>query len=140
MLSVPGLREVMLALSIAYLLYLAARIAFSGAKIAFIEARTPPGILNGIALQMINPKAYVVATTLFSGFPIQGQSPIVEIATKFLIINIVWLPIHILWLWAGVSLKKLALSDARQRAINVFMAIALLVVVTLASVSAYSDS
>ena len=40
----------------AYLLYLAARIAFAGAKIAFIERAEPPGIRGGILLQIINQR------------------------------------------------------------------------------------
>lgn len=134
--SIPWLRAVMVVLSALYLLYLAGRIAFSGSRIAFIEAAKPPGILDGVILQLINPKAYVVATTLFSGFPFAGQSLLLETALKFFIYNIIWIPIHVLWLWAGVSLKKLALGEKQQRAINIFMAACLLVVVVLAILSA----
>jgi threonine/homoserine/homoserine lactone efflux protein len=68
-LAVPWLRAVLLWGSAAYLLWLAARIALAGAKIAFIHPERPPGALAGVALQVINPKAYAVNTALFSGFP-----------------------------------------------------------------------
>src|SRR5210317_1572141 len=59
-LSVPWLRVVLMGASVAYLRYLAAKSGFAGAKIAFLEAAAPPGILGGVLLQAINPKAYAV--------------------------------------------------------------------------------
>ena len=57
MLSVPLLRTVLLIASALYLGYLAFKIATAGSRIAFIETDSAPGIFNGIALQIINPKA-----------------------------------------------------------------------------------
>ena len=130
--SVPYVRTVLLAASAAYLLYLAARIALSGTKIGFIETQRAPGVLGGIALQAINPKAYAVNTAIFTGFAFWPESLSVEILIKFAIINTIWIPIHFLWLSAGVSLKRLALSDRAQLAINIAMALAMLAVVALA--------
>ncbi|MBX2881417.1 MAG: LysE family transporter [Granulosicoccus sp.] len=132
MLSIPGLRQVLLILSTAYLFYLAARIALSGSRIAFIAAQRAPGMLNGVTLQIINPKAYVVNTTLFSGFPFEQYGFLTETIIKLVIINLFWIPIHLLWLGAGVSLKKLALSDRKQRVINMIMAGSMIAVVLLA--------
>ncbi len=140
MFSIPSLRTILLILSAAYLFYLATRIALSGSKIAFITATSPPGILNGVVMQIINPKAYTVNTTLFSGFAFSGMNLATEITVKLLIINAIWVPIHLLWLWAGVSLKKLALSDSSQRKINYAMAASLLIVVGLAMISTASLS
>jgi threonine/homoserine/homoserine lactone efflux protein len=132
-LSVPWLRTVLMAASIAYLLYLAARIAFAGSRIAFMEAKAPPGILGGVALQAINPKAYVVNTSLISGFSYAPDNLPFEIITKVLIMNAIWIPIHLAWLWAGTVLHELNLSQKTQRAINVGMALAMLAVVGLAA-------
>lgn len=130
--SIPWLRAGLLFASTAYLLYLAAKIAFSGSKIAFIRSDEPPGFFGGLALQAINPKAYVVHTTLFSGFAFLSHNLPLEITLKFLIMNIVWIPIHLAWLWAGVALNRLDLPPATQRAINVTMALAMIGVVALA--------
>ncbi len=119
-------------LSTCYLLYLAAKIAFAGSKIAFIEARRPPGIWGGIALQIINPKAYAVGLFVFSNFPFWPDSPVGEIITKFIILNAIWIPIHILWLAAGVTLNRLSLPHSTQRWINLGMAAAMLLVVAIA--------
>ena len=133
--GIPGIRQILLVASVAYLAYLAAKIAFSGSKVAFIEATRPPGILDGITLQFINPKAYVVNTTLFSGFGFMPENLPVETLIKFIIINAVWIPLHLAWLWAGVALNKLNLEPKIQRMINFAMAGAMLVVVGLALVA-----
>jgi threonine/homoserine/homoserine lactone efflux protein len=97
-LAVPWLRAVLLWGSAAYLLWLAAKIAFAGARIAFIHAERAPGLWNGIALQPINPKAYAVNTALFSGFAFMPQALVTETWIKFVILNVIWIPIHLAWL------------------------------------------
>ncbi len=131
----PAIRYIFLALSTAYLLYLAFRVAFAGSEIAFAHAARKPGIRDGIILQAFNPKAYVVNTTLFSGFPIFPDAYSLEIATKFVIMNVIWTALHLVWLWAGASIQRLALPAHTQRTINIAMAIAMLVVVGLAVLS-----
>ena len=136
--SVPWLRTVLLIASVSYLLWLAFRIAMSGSNIGFIEARKNPGVSDGIILQTINPKAYVVNTSLFTGFPFATESLLVETLSKFIIINIIWIIIHLIWLAAGVKLQSLQLGSATQRNINRLMAMAMLIVVFLATYSALS--
>ncbi|MEZ5738739.1 MAG: LysE family transporter [Burkholderiaceae bacterium] len=131
-LSVPWLRNVLGLLSALYLLYLAARIALTGSRIAFITAREPLGLLNGIALQAINPKAYAVNTALFGGFAFWPGSLAAETAVKFLVINLIWIPIHLLWLASGVWLHRLQLAPRTQFIVNLGMAASLLLVVGLA--------
>ena len=129
------LRAVLLAASAAYLLYLAAKIGFAGAKVAFKAAERAPGFMSGVALQAINPKAYAVNTALFTGFAFWPTSLAVETALKFLILNAIWVPIHLAWLAAGAALRRLDLPDGVQRAINLTMAALLVGVVVLALVS-----
>ena len=134
-LSVPALRWILMVLSMLYLIYLAARIAFAGSRIAFVEAKTAPGIRAGILLQAINPKAYVVNTTLFTGFPFAPDNLLFETLAKLVIMNAIWLPIHVIWLLAGVGLHRLNLSENTQRWINYIMAALMLGVVLLALVT-----
>lgn len=134
--SLPWLRVTLLVLSAVYLLSLAARIALSGSEIAFIKSAKQPGVHNGILLQTINPKAYAVNTTLFSGFSFFADNVALETLIKLAIINAIWIPIHLLWLGAGISLKRLALRAETQRLINFAMAASMLMVVVLALLSA----
>ena len=135
LLAAPLAYNVMFYASVAYLLYLAARIALAGSRIAFIEARRAPGFLNGLALQAINPKAYAVNTALFSGFGFWPASLVTETALKFLILNAIWVPVHLAWLGAGVTLRRLDLAPRTQSAINIAMALAMLAVVALAALA-----
>ncbi|MEO3413068.1 LysE family translocator [Roseovarius sp. CAU 1744] len=139
-LSTPWLRTVLMLASVGYLLYLAARIAFAGARVAFMRARQPPGITGGVLLQAINPKAYAVNTSLITGFNYAPDAFLFEMVTKAAIINTIWIPIHLAWLWAGVSLHRLDLADRTQRMINIFMALSMLGVVALALWSATRGS
>ena len=132
LLSVPWLRTGLLIGSVAYLVYLAWRIAFSGSQITFIHKASAPGFINGVTLQAINPKAYLVNTALFTGFAFWPQSLLTETLIKFAIINLIWVPIHVLWLWFGVTLRRLQLPGRVQAAINAFMALSMLIVVGLA--------
>jgi threonine/homoserine/homoserine lactone efflux protein len=132
MLSFPWLRALLLWGSAAYLLWLAAKIAFAGSRIAFIHADRAPNFWNGVALQPINPKAYAVNTALFSGFAFMPDALVTETWIKLLILNAIWVPIHLAWLWAGVTLRRLDLAASIQRAINIAMALAMLTVVGLA--------
>ena len=132
LLSVPWLRTGLLIGSVGYLVYLAWRIAFSGSQINFIHKASAPGFINGVTLQAINPKAYLVNTALFTGFAFWPQSLLTETLIKFAIINLIWVPIHLLWLWFGVTLRRLQLPGRVQAAINGLMALSMLIVVALA--------
>lgn len=131
----PQIRDILLWASAAYLLYLAARIAFAGSKIAFITRQKAPGFIGGLALQAINPKAYAVNTTFFTGFAFWPESFATETALKFLIMNAIWVPIHCLWLAAGVYMHRLDLPRRTQFIINVGMALCMLAVVALAALA-----
>ncbi len=128
----PVIRTVLMAASTAYLLYMAFKIATAGSKIGFTAATRQPGIRDGLMLQAINPKAYVVNTTLFSGFAFMPEAYGVEVALKFVIMNVIWVSLHFLWLWVGSRIKAMKLAHGTQRAINIFMASAMLAVVALA--------
>lgn len=134
-LATPWARNTLLVASAIYLLYLAARIAFAGKKIAFIEANAKPGLRAGLLLQLINPKAYAVNMTWFTGFVLVPGSLTAETLVKFLIINLIWIPIHLLWLAAGNAVNQLDLSPRTHFIINGAMAAALVIVVALAIAS-----
>lgn len=138
--SVPYLREVLLFGSTGYLFYLALRIAVAGSNVAFIEAKKAPKFHNGVLLAVVNPKGYAVGTILFSGFHFLPAQPFLEIASKFAIQLAVALPVHVVWLYAGVTPKSLDLSPGVTRAINIGMALALVAVVGLALFAEFQPS
>ena len=125
-------RNTLLVASAIYLLYLAARIAFAGKKIAFIHAEEIPGLRAGLLLQLINPKAYAVNMTWFTGFMLFPDSLLIETLVKFLVINLIWVPIHLIWLAAGNLVNQLDLSPQTHFRVNCAMALAMVIVVALA--------
>ena len=75
-------------------------------------------------------------TSLIAGFNYAPNGFLFEMVSKAFIINAIWIPIHLAWLWAGVTLHRLRLPQATQRRINVLMALSMLGVVALALWSA----
>ncbi|MCG6882550.1 MAG: LysE family translocator [Silicimonas sp.] len=136
MLTIPELRAILATASAAYLLWLAYKIAFAGTRVAFIERPAPPGVTGGLLLQAINPKAYAVSTAIFANFAFMPQNPAAEATIKLLIFNALWIVIHCVWLWLGVTIRRLDLAPAVQRRINIGMALAMLGVVALAALTA----
>lgn len=135
LLAHDALRVALFGLSVAYLLYLALRIALAGSKLAFIRRARPPGVANGVLLQVINPKAYAVNTALFTGFAFFQENLIWETVIKLAIMNALWIPVHVLWLWAGKRLRELDLPEGTHRVINYAMAVSMVLVVVLALIS-----
>lgn len=127
-------------LSSGYLFYLAARIAFAGSQIAFITSAKQPGFFSGLFLQFVNPKAYAVNTALFSSFAFLPDAFLTELLLKFLLMNMVWVPLHLLWLELGVGLQKLSLSQQATKRINLAMAVSLVIVVCLSLASLWGAS
>ena len=134
----PMLRIAFTIVSSSYLLYLAARIAFAGAGVGFGAAERAPGIGGGLVLQAFNPKAYAVGTFVFAGFPLVPGQPLAEFTLKIVVLNLIWVPIHVAWLGLGIGLRRLDLAPRAQRIINIAMALAMVAVVMLATLAAFS--
>ena len=132
----PVVRFVLLLASSAYLGYLALKIALARTKIGFFHIAAP-GFITGIMLQLINPKAYAVNTMLFSSFAFYPQNFFIETGLKLLINNALWIPIHLIWLYAGIKVSQLDLSAQNHKMINLAMSACLLAVVGLSVVSFY---
>jgi len=127
----PVVRTILLFCSVSYLGYMAFHIALAGSKIAFIEMLKAPGFVAGMSLQFINPKAYAVHTTFFTGFAFYPDSFAVEMSLKLVIMNTIWILLHTLWLYTGYRIHELQLSAKVQKWINMFMAFCLCVVISL---------
>ena len=135
-LAEPALRWALFAASTAYLLWLAFRIATAETALAIRPAARAPGIRGGLALQALNPKAYVVNAALFAGFPLLPGRPVAEVAAKLAVVNAIWLAVHAAWLLAGIALRRADLPARARRWINRAMAAAMIGVVGLAAASA----
>ena len=129
--EIDGVEITFLLLSLSYLSFLSWRIATSDNKTGFKQSLKAPRLYEGIFLQFVNPKAYVVQGHLFVVLSLGMASYSTEIIVKFIIVNSIWIPIHLLWLWLGISLKKWSLAVNKQVWVNRGMGLALFAVVIL---------
>lgn len=132
--EIDGVEITFLLLSLSYLSFLSWRIATSDNKTGFKQSLKAPRLYEGIFLQFVNPKAYVVQGHLFVVLSLGMASYSTEIIVKFIIVNSIWIPIHILWLWLGISLKKWSLAVNKQVWVNRGMGLALFAVVILSAI------
>ena len=73
--SVPVVRGVLMAASLAYLVYLAGRIALAGSKLAFIDARRRPGVKDGNTLTNYQPQSLCSELGPLFGFCVSARQP-----------------------------------------------------------------
>ncbi len=126
--SIPFMRIIFLIISSGYLIYLSFKIMMNRSKTAFTKPKNLPKIYDGIVLQLVNPKAYAFHSILYSGFVIFPNNLVLETFIKFLIMNAVWIPLHLFWLSMGVLVKSLDLEDSIQRKVNILMGGSLMIV------------
>ena len=132
--EIDGVELTFLFLSLSYLSFLSWRIATSDNKTGFKQSLKSPKLYEGVFLQFVNPKAYVVQGHLFIVLSLGILPYNLEIITKFIIVNSIWIPIHFLWLWLGISLKKWSLASNKQIWVNRGMGLALFAVVILSGI------
>ena len=132
--EIDGVELTFLFLSLSYLSFLSWRIATSDNKTGFKQSFKSPKLYEGVFLQFVNPKAYVVQGHLFVVLSLGILPYNLEIVTKFIIVNSIWIPIHFFWLWLGISLKKWSLASNKQVWVNRGMGLALFAVVILSGI------
>jgi threonine/homoserine/homoserine lactone efflux protein len=121
----PVLNTVLKVLSVAYMLWLAWKIANAVPPSANKVEGKPFTFLQAAAFQWVNPKAWFMAITAISGYApenlgIVGGSLVV--ATVFACTNF---PAITIWATLGVQLRRFLGTAKRLRAFNVTMAILL---------------
>ena len=114
----PAARLVLAALSVAYLLWLAWRIATAAAPEGGASGR-PLTFLQAAAFQWVNPKAWTMALSAVTLYASGSAGSVVLVAAVFTAIN---LPSVSSRTVLGVQMKRLLTSPARLRAFNWTMA------------------
>ncbi len=132
LLSAPGVRPVLLAVSVAYLLWLAYHLARAPAQTEQAPDRTPSTIGGGLLLGVANPKAWVAIAAVFAGSR-RADHGAGQAALATLVLAVLVVLINSAWLGAGASLAPLLRDPRRARIVNVSLAI-LLVAATVVTV------
>ncbi len=90
-------------ISVAYILYLAYRVA--GLRLAVRDAQdTPPGFLAGLVVHPLNPKAWGMITTGFTTFVSTGTHPLQATATIAMCLLGLQILLHPIWTLAGQTI------------------------------------
>lgn len=111
-------------LSLAYLVYLAWKIATSRPPSEAGDAGTPITFFQAALFQWVNPKAWAMALTAVSVYaPSQDLGSIIIVAAIFGAIN---LPAVSSWTILGLQMRRLLTEPAQLRCFNAVMALLLL--------------
>jgi threonine/homoserine/homoserine lactone efflux protein len=116
----PWLYDMLLVVSVAYLVWLAWRIANAGEPKEGRVAGRPMSFLEAAAFQWVNPKAWAMALTAVTVYaPGTGWTSVLAVAAIFGAVN---LPSVSSWCLLGVQMRAFLTSPARLRAFNWTMA------------------
>jgi threonine/homoserine/homoserine lactone efflux protein len=121
----PVLNTVLKMLSVAYMLWLAWKIAHAAPPGEKKTGGKPFTFLQAAAFQWVNPKAWSMAITAISGYAPQDHGILygtLIVAGVFAATN---LPSVSIWAWAGVQVRRWLGTARRLRVFNVTMALLL---------------
>lgn len=119
----PWLYDVLLVVSVIYLLWLAWRIANAGQPKQGAHGAQPMTFLEAAAFQWVNPKAWAMALTAVTVYaPGTGWDSVLIVAAIFGAIN---LPTVSTWCLLGVRIRSFLNSASRLKVFNWTMAVLL---------------
>lgn len=96
----PAVFVILKWVSVAYILWLAYRVAGMRLSVDTADAK-PPGFLAGLIIHPLNPKAWGMITTGFTTFVTTGTPPLQATAAIAICFLVLQLFLHPLWTYAG---------------------------------------
>lgn len=124
LLAVPAIGSVLTAVAVAYVLWLAFRIATAPPLAEQPPAAGVPSLLGGAFLGIANPKAWIAIAAVFAGARLSPGAG-ADAAGKLVLLTAMIVVIHVGWLLVGASIAPLLRSRRWSRAVNGTLAAAL---------------
>ncbi|MGL6208987.1 MAG: LysE family translocator [Paracoccaceae bacterium] len=125
MLAVPATQVALKVVSVAYMLWLAWKLAHAGAPGEEGASARPMSFLQAAAFQWVNPKAWAMSLGAVAAYaPDQSLGAVAMVAGVFAAVN---LPSVSVWTAAGGALRRFLTSPARLAVFNWTMAVLLVV-------------
>jgi len=131
LLAVPAMRSVLIAISAAYILWLAYHVATAPPLATQTATSDAPSLAGGTLLGVANPKAWVAIAAVFSSSRLADGSA-ADAAAKIAVLSGMIVLISATWLIAGASLAPLFRDPRRARITNTALAAALVGATALA--------
>lgn len=127
LLTLPRLGPALLGLSIAYLVWLAWRIATAPPPtIDEGRTRTPPSWPHGLVLGVANPKAYAALGAVFTSQHLGLPTAVLESVVKSLVLAGLVVVVHLGWAAVGASMAAVLRRPKLARLVNLVLAATLL--------------
>jgi threonine/homoserine/homoserine lactone efflux protein len=123
LLAVPALRVALVAVSVAYILWLAWHVAT--APPLSQHAAPVPSAAGGALLGVANPKAWIAIAAVFGSVRVAAAPKTAILIAMIVLINVTWLV-------AGASLAPLLRDPRRARVVNATLAAALVAATAVA--------
>jgi threonine/homoserine/homoserine lactone efflux protein len=133
LLAVPILRSALVALSAAYLLWLAYHIATAPPLDPQSTRSDAPSLRGGALLGVANPKAWVAIGAVFASAHL-ASGPAFDALAKSAVLAVLVIAINTIWLLIGASLAPLLRAKRSARIVNAALAAALVAATAFAIV------
>ncbi|WP_213300684.1 LysE family translocator [Paraburkholderia sacchari] len=119
----PFLARAIECAGVAFLLYVAYKLAIDDGRIDAPGAARGPSLMTGAAMQWLNPKAWLACVAGMGAFAASGGNAIVwQFAAIYFVVCYASIAC---WAWAGASLRQALREPARVRFVNRTMALLL---------------
>jgi threonine/homoserine/homoserine lactone efflux protein len=128
--AIPGSDVELRVIGTVYLVYLAYRVAGSGAP-GEAQAPQPLTVQQAVVFQFLNPKAYLFALAAVSTYRPGGLQVVVGSALVVVVIMLIVVPSATVWAAGGRLLAPLFASPARHRVLTAVLAALLAVTIAL---------
>ncbi|MEZ2222402.1 LysE family translocator [Rhizobium sp. RCC_161_2] len=132
LLSVPRGALVLTAVSAAYILYLAVKIATAPPLARRDDQVAAPAFSGGFLLAVANPKAYLAIAAVFAGVSLFQDRRLLDAMVKIALLTGMIVAIHVIWLLVGAALSRFLQHPAISRAVNISLAVLLVVATAFA--------
>lgn len=119
----PSLTHAIEWAGVAFLLYVAYKLAVDDGRIDTSRAAHGPSLMAGAAMQWLNPKAWLASVAGMGAYAASGENGVVwQFAAIYFVVCYASIAC---WAWAGASLRQMLREPARVRFVNRTMALLL---------------
>ncbi|MBN4056069.1 LysE family translocator [bacterium AH-315-J23] len=120
----PVIYKILKTLSVAFLVYLAWKIANAAPLGETGTVGQPMTFLQAVAFQWVNPKAWAMALTAISVY--SPSNSVAAVVTTALIFGLINLPSCSIWMFVGRQIHRFLTNPLRMRVFNIVMSLLLL--------------